>query len=53
MKVYDENEQYSVCYNVGMVGIIYNTTMVENPPSCPNQTTDQRIERKQLFDVSR
>ncbi len=29
---YDENEQYSVCYNVGMVGIIYNTTMVENPP---------------------
>lgn len=29
---YDENNEYSVPYNVGMVGVIYNKTMVEGTP---------------------
>lgn len=29
---YDPNNEYSVPYNVGMVGVIYNTTMVEGTP---------------------
>ncbi len=29
---FDENNEYSVPYNVGMVGLIYNTTMVEGTP---------------------
>ena len=29
---FDEKEEYSVPYNVGMVGLIYNTTMVEGTP---------------------
>ena len=28
---FDETNEYSVPYNVGMVGLIYNTTMVEEP----------------------
>lgn len=30
---FDENNEYSVPYNVGMVGVIYNTTMVEGTPN--------------------
>lgn len=30
---FDENEEYSVPYNLGMVGLIYNTTMVEKAPT--------------------
>lgn len=29
---FDENNEYSVPYNVGMVGLIYNTKMVEGTP---------------------
>lgn len=29
---FDPNNEYSVPYNVGMVGLIYNTTMVEETP---------------------
>lgn len=29
---YDPNDEYSVPYTVGMVGLIYNTTMVEGAP---------------------
>jgi spermidine/putrescine transport system substrate-binding protein len=29
---FDPNEKFSVPYNVGMVGLIYNTTMVEETP---------------------
>lgn len=29
---FDENNEYSVPYSVGMVGVIYNTTMVEGTP---------------------
>jgi len=29
---FDPNEEYSVPYNVGMVGLIYNTTMVDEAP---------------------
>lgn len=29
---FDENDEYSVPYSVGMVGLIYNTTMVEEAP---------------------
>jgi len=28
---FDETNEYSVPYNVGMVGLVYNTTMVEEP----------------------
>lgn len=30
---FDPNNEYSVPYNVGMVGLIYNTTMVEEEPT--------------------
>ncbi len=30
---FDENNEYSVPYNVGMVGLIYNTEMVEEAPT--------------------
>ncbi len=30
---FDENNEYSVPYSVGMVGLIYNTTMVEEKPT--------------------
>lgn len=30
---FDENDEYSVPYSVGMVGLIYNTTMVEEAPT--------------------
>lgn len=30
---FDPNEEYSVPYNVGMVGLIYNTTMVDETPT--------------------
>ncbi|HHU84164.1 MAG TPA: extracellular solute-binding protein [Clostridiales bacterium] len=29
---FDENDEYSIPYTVGLVGIIYNTTMVEGTP---------------------
>ena len=28
---YDENDEYSVAYNVGMVGIIYNSALIDEP----------------------
>lgn len=30
---FDENNEYSVPYNVGLVGLIYNSAMVETPPT--------------------
>lgn len=39
---YDPNEEYSVAYNVGMVGMIYNTTMVEEAPTSWSAMWDAR-----------
>ncbi len=39
---FDENEEYSVPYNVGMVGLIYNSTMVEEAPTSWNAMWDER-----------
>ncbi len=37
---FDENEEYSVPYNVGMVGLIYNTTIVKEAPTSWNVMWD-------------
>ncbi len=39
---FDPNEEYSVPYNVGMVGLIYNESMVEEPPTSWNVLFDER-----------
>ncbi|MBQ8828096.1 MAG: extracellular solute-binding protein [Clostridia bacterium] len=39
---FDENNEYSVPYSVGMVGLIYNTTMVEEVPTSWNVLWDER-----------
>ena len=41
---YDPNEEYSVAYNVGMVGLIYNTTMVDEAPTSWSAMWDERYE---------
>ncbi len=38
---FDENNEYSVPYSVGMVGMIYNTTMVEGTPDSWGLMWDQ------------
>ena len=38
---FDENNEYSVPYNVGLVGMIYNTTMVEGTPDSWNLMWDE------------
>lgn len=39
---YDPNDEYSVPYTVGMVGLIYNTTMVEGSPDSWGLMWDER-----------
>ena len=39
---YDPDEEYSVPYNVGMVGLIYNKTLVEEPPTKWTAMWDER-----------
>ncbi|MBQ8165080.1 MAG: extracellular solute-binding protein [Clostridia bacterium] len=39
---FDENNEYSVPYSVGMVGLIYNTTMVEEVPTSWTALWDER-----------
>ena len=39
---YDENNEYSVPYNVGMVGLIYNTTMVDEVPDSWSVMWDEK-----------
>ena len=46
---YDENAEYSVPYNVGMVGLIYNTKMVEEAPTSWSVMWDERYSGKILM----
>lgn len=46
---YDPNNEYSVPYNVGMVGLIYNTKMVEEAPTSWTALWDERYEGKILM----
>ncbi len=46
---YDPDNEYSVPYNVGMVGLIYNTKMVEEPPTSWTALWDERYEGKILM----
>ena len=51
---YDPEGKYSVPYNVGMVGVIYNTTMVEGTPTSWNLMWDPKYKGKILnFNNSR
>lgn len=46
---YDPDNTYSVPYNVGMVGLIYNKTMVEEVPTSWSALWDERYEGKILM----
>ncbi len=46
---YDPNDEYSVAYNVGMVGLIYNSKMVEEPPTSWTALWDERYAGKILM----
>lgn len=48
-KYYDENDEYSVPYNAGMVGLIYNTKMVEGTPDSWSILWDKKYEGKILM----
>ena len=51
---YDPDNKYSVPYNVGMVGVIYNTTMVEGTPTSWSLMWDDKYDGKILnFNNSR
>ncbi len=51
---YDPENKYSVPYNVGMVGVIYNTTMVEGEPTSWSLLWDENYKGKILnFNNSR
>ncbi len=51
---YDPENKYSVPYNVGMVGVIYNTTMVEGEPTSWSLMWDEKYKGKILnFNNSR
>jgi spermidine/putrescine transport system substrate-binding protein len=51
---YDPENKYSVPYNVGMVGVIYNTTVVEGTPDSWDLMWDERYKGKILnFNNSR
>lgn len=39
---FDEKDEYSVPYSVGMVGLIYNTAMVEEAPTSWNAMWDEK-----------
>lgn len=46
---YDPNNSYSVPFNVGMVGLIYNKTMVDEPPTSWTSLWDERYAGKILM----
>ena len=46
---FDENNEYSVPYNVGMVGLIYNKTMVDKAPTGWNSLWDEQYKDKILM----
>ncbi len=46
---YDPDNSYSVPFNVGMVGLIYNKTMVEEPPTSWTALWDERYAGKILM----
>ncbi len=46
---YDPDNRFSVPYNVGMVGLIYNTTMVEEAPTSWTALWDERYAGKILM----
>ena len=46
---YDPDNSFSVPYNVGMVGLIYNTTMVEEKPDSWTALWDERYAGKILM----
>ncbi len=45
---YDESDEYSVPYNVGMVGLIYNSSMIEGSPDSWSLLFDERYSGKLL-----
>lgn len=48
-KYYDENDEYSVPYNAGMVGLIYNTKMVDEVPDSWSIMWDEKYKDKILM----
>lgn len=46
---FDPNDEYSVPYNVGMVGLIYNTKMVKEAPTSWNVMWDEQYKSKILM----
>ncbi len=46
---FDPNNEYSVPYNVGMVGLIYNKTLVEGTPDSWSVLWDERYANKILM----
>ncbi|MGN1419477.1 MAG: PotD/PotF family extracellular solute-binding protein [Acutalibacteraceae bacterium] len=46
---YDENNEYSVPYNVGMVGLIYNTKLVDETPTSWKIMWDEKYAGKILM----
>ncbi len=46
---FDPNDEYSVPYNVGMVGLIYNTTMVSEAPTSWSVMWDEQYQGKILM----
>ena len=46
---FDENNEYSVPYNVGMVGLIYNTKMVSEAPTSWSVLWDEQYAGKMLM----
>ena len=46
---YDPDNKYTVAYTVGMVGLIYNTTMVEGNPDSWGALWDEKYEGKILM----
>lgn len=45
---FDENEQYSVAYNVGMVGIIYNSALIDEPQKSWDALWDEKYRNMSL-----
>lgn len=46
---YDPDEEYSVPYNVGMVGLIYNTKLVSEPPTSWTALWDEQYKGQVLM----
>lgn len=46
---YDPNNEYSVPYNVGMVGIIYNTAMIDERPDSWGVFWDEKYKNQTLM----